>query len=244
MTEHGVQQKIALVTGVSRGIGEIIANFFLERGWRVHGISRSKPNINHQNFFWHQADLSREPEVARVAGVLEEAFDCVVLNAGMLGPMGSVIDISMQGWREAFDLNFFAPLALAQALTKHAKKNAAFIFLSGGGAVTPVAGVGPYAISKLAVVKLVEQLSIEDGQFRFYAIAPGAVDTEIFREHHERSGGGMPRFTKPEEIEKLIERFLADTNRLLNGKLIHVRDDIEKLLAVPDGGFVRRVEAR
>src|SRR3989344_1961172 len=224
-----------LITGVSRGIGEIIANFFLDRDWRVVGLSRSESSISHRNFHWHQADLSQESEVTRVVEALEGTFDCVVLNAGMLGPMGRVLEIPVQGWRDTFDLNFFGPLALIRSVFGRSSENACFIFLSGGGAVTQLSGVGPYAISKLALVKLAEQLSLEYPGYRFYAMAPGAVDTEIFREHHERSGGPAPRFTDSKEIHTLIAHFLDDSDGRLHGRLIHVRDDIEKLLKAQDG---------
>ena len=233
-----------LITGVSRGIGETIARFFLANGWVVHGISRSEPRIKDSRLVWHRADVGNTDELRRVLGELPGPFDCVVENAGMLGPIGRSLEIPMDGWRTTFDVNFFAPLTITRGILAKTNPNACFIFLSGGGAVTPVSGVGPYALSKLAIVKLVEQLSIEEDRFRFYAMAPGAVDTEIFREHHARSGGAVPRFTTADEIEALVAKLLADTERHLNGKLVHVRDDIHKLLSVPDAGHVRRVEAR
>src|SRR3989338_8712956 len=234
----------AIITGVSRGIGEIIARFLLKKGWTVHGLSRGEPGTRDPQLRWHRAGLGNAAEIDRVLGGLAGPFDCVVLNAGMLGPMGKSLEIPLAGWRETFDLNFFAPLSFTRALLPKCRSNACFIFLSGGGAVTPLAGVGPYALSKLAIVKLVEQLSLEESRARFYALAPGAVDTKIFREHHARSGGDMPKFTTPGEIETLLGQFLEDRDGRLNGKLVHVRDDIAKLLSVPDGGFVRRMEAR
>ena len=233
-----------LITGVSRGIGEIIARFFLGRGWTVHGLSRSPPALSDPRLVWHRVDLRNAEDLERVLGKLAGPLDCVVLNAGMLGPMGTSLEIPIAGWRETFDVNFFTPLAIIKAVLPKCTPNAYLIFLSGGGAVTPLSGVGPYALSKLAIVKLVEQLSLEEDRARFYAMAPGAVDTKIFREHHARSGGDMPKFTTPGEIETLLGQFLEDRDGRLNGKLVHVRDDVAKLLSVRDGGFVRRVEAR
>ena len=104
--------------------------------------------------------------------------------------------------------------------------------------------MGPYAVSKLAVIKLAEQLTLEYPSFRF---SPWRRehDTELFREQHHLSREPLPRFAEFAECSaRFLERLMADTEGSLRGKLVHVRDDIEKLLAVPDSGSIRRVEQR
>lgn len=231
-----------LITGISRGIGLALARSFLGKGWTVFGLSRSVPPLAHERFRWQSCDLSSAAATAAAIADWDTAFDAVIHNAAVLGPMGKALDIPSRGWRETFDVNFFAPLEITRLVLPLCREKACFIFFSGGGAVTAKPWVGPYALSKLALVKLVEQLALEYPEFRFYALAPGAVDTAIFREHHKRSGGPMPRFTAFGEIERLIGIFLDDTERLLNGRLVHVRDDLEALRTLADGGYIRRVE--
>ena len=238
-----VDARNILITGVSRGIGFNLARSFLAQGWTVFGLSRSAPPLEHERFRWRSCDLSSVKTAEEAIADWGAAFDAVIHNAAQLGPMGRALDIPIRGWRETFDVNFFAALEITRLVLPFCRNKAGFIFFSGGGAVTAKPSVGPYALSKLALVKLAEQLALEYPEFRFYAIAPGAVDTAIFKEHYKRSGGSIPRFTDFDEIDRLIGVFISDRQGRLNGRLVHVRDDIEKLLALAEGGLVRRVEA-
>ena len=92
--------------------------------------------------------------------------------------------------------------------------------------MTPKPFVGPYAVSKLAVTKLAEQLALEYPSFRFYALAPGAHNTKLFDEQNSMSSGPLPRFVDFADVERLLETLLGDTDGRLRGKLIHVRDDV------------------
>jgi NAD(P)-dependent dehydrogenase (short-subunit alcohol dehydrogenase family) len=109
--------------------------------------------------------------------------------------------------------------------------------------VTPRPQVGPYAISKLALVKLAEQLALEYPGLRFYGLAPGAHPTKLFEEQR-RVATTAPPFAHLSDVARLLHTLIADGEGRLNGRLIHIRDDIEKLLSLKDGGTVRRVERR
>ena len=70
------------------------------------------------------------------------------------------------------------------------------------------------------------------------------VRTKLFEEQHGASDPGPAAFAELPDVFRLLQKLIGDTGRRLNGKLIHVRDDIEKLLSVDEGGTVRRVERR
>lgn len=241
MDDHGTH---AVVTGVSSGIGNYLAHELLRHGWTVSGLSRRAPEIRDSRFEWHRCDLSDEPVVASVAEQLHKPIDLVVHNAAISGGLGPGLDIDLARWRDAFEVNFFAPLHLTQRLAPHCTPNACIVLLSGGGAVTARRRVGPYAITKLADVKLAEQLALDHPNLRFYALAPGAHRTKLFEEQHGASDPGPAAFAELPDVFRLLQKLIGDTGRRLNGKLIHVRDDIEKLLSVDEGGTVRRVERR
>ena len=241
MTAAG--SKHVLITGVSAGIGANIAQFFLRQGWTVYGLSRRTPAFQDTRFIWQQCDLTDPAAIAAWAAG-DVAFDAIVHNAALSGALGPGLGIPMAAWREAFEVNFFAPLDLTQRLIGHCRPNACIIFLSGGGSVTPKPFVGPYAVSKLAVTKLAEQLALEYPEFRFYGLAPGAHNTKLFDEQNSMSSGALPRFAEFADVERLLDTFLADTTGRLRGRLVHVRDDIEKMLAAPEAGMIRRLEQR
>ena len=235
-------EKNAIVTGVSSGIGNHLVKFLLQQGWSVSGLSRRPTDISDPRFAWYQCDLSDAQAVARVAQQLGKPIDVVVHNAAVSGGVGAALDLEVTAWRAAFEVNFFAPLSLTKHLVARCSPNACVVVVSGGGAVTPRPLVGPYAISKLALVKLAEQLALDHPRLRFYALAPGVHLTKLFEE--QRQPGSTPAFADLSDVERLLQTLIADTDGRLNGKLVHIRDDIEKLLSVPEGGLVRRVERR
>lgn len=232
------------ISGVSRGIGENLARFFLKRGWAVVGVSRTKPRLAHAVFSWYRCDIAKPAAVARLFRNRRWRFDCIIANAATGGPIGLSLAISEKSWGAVFDVNFFSHLEIARHAIRHARIGAAFIFLSGRGAATSRPLAGPYAISKLAVTKLAEQLAGEYPRFRFYAIAPGAHDTAMARDHLRRLGEPTPSPTDFLLVERLMMRLLADRKGRLNGRLIHVRDDLARLLSVREGGYIRRMEKR
>lgn len=236
------RKRTAFISGVSRGIGENLARYFLSRGWTVVGVSRTAPSIRHPAFTWKRCDISRPTEVRNVFSGMTRRFDCIIGNAAQGGPIGPALSIPAVVWRAVFDTNFFSHLEIVRHAIRHATPGAAFVFLSGRGAVSPRPLAGPYAISKLAVTKLAEQLAIEYPRFRFYAIAPGSHDTRMARAHLEKLGEPMPPPTDFKLVERLIGRLIRDRSGRMNGRLIHVRDDISSLLSLPGGGSIRRVE--
>lgn len=238
------ESKTALISGVSGGLGGDIARFLLADDWDVHGLSRTKPDFKHERFFWQEADLAQPAKLRGALSSLRQSFDALILAAGMSGPVGPGLILPLDGWRETFEVNFFAPLAIAKEMFVRLRPNACIIFFSGGGAANARPLVGPYAASKLAAVKLAEQLALDHKGFRFYAIAPGAHDTKIFREQRAGTGEPAPKFAEFSQVEKLIRTFISDTAGRLNGRFVHVRDDVEKLLSFPEGGMIRRFEAR
>lgn len=56
-------EKTALVTGASYGLGKAISNKLLKLGYKVYGVSRTKPSISNQSFVWIKADLLNNSEL-------------------------------------------------------------------------------------------------------------------------------------------------------------------------------------
>lgn len=238
------RSRTAFISGVSRGIGEGLARFFLRRGWAVVGVSRSKPRLSHALLTWHKCDITDPAAVRRLFRGRRWKFDCVIANAAAGGPIGPSLEIPQTAWREAFEVNFFSHLEVMRYIIRRAKTGAAFLFLSGRGAVSPRPRAGPYAISKLAITKLAEQLALEYPRFRFYAVAPGAHDTAMARAHLAALGEHTPDGVPFGALERLILRLIADREGRISGRLVHVRDQIGRLLSVPEGGYIRRIEKR
>jgi NAD(P)-dependent dehydrogenase (short-subunit alcohol dehydrogenase family) len=213
-----------ILTGASRGIGHATVKRFGEAGWRVITCSREDvPAECRRDPAWSHhivADLgdaaSREHFIAAAAAVIGGGrLDALVNNAGVspktpfkerLGCLNGELD----GWREVFELNFFAPLMLARALAAVlAKAKGAIVNVTSiaGHAVHPFAG-SAYSTSKAALSALTREMAVEFAEIgvRVNAIAPGEIETAMLSPETEVLIPRIPlhRLGQPEDVASAI----------------------------------------
>ena len=118
----------------------------------------------------------------------------------------------------------------------------------GGGAAYGYPDFFSYSISKVAVIRSVENIGQEFIKDKLnasiVALAPGAIDTDMLKKVIA-NGGYIKTITDISEPITFINKFLLDiiNSRLLNGRFIHVRDDLDKLLEKKKDMFMlRRIE--
>jgi NAD(P)-dependent dehydrogenase (short-subunit alcohol dehydrogenase family) len=104
--------KTAVVTGASYGIGQAIAELLLQEGWKVYGLSRSKPKFDNPRFVWLQCDLSHADQIGPVlAGISEPNVDALVSNAGVIYKENASA-VSQLSYEKTFSVNVLAPMLL------------------------------------------------------------------------------------------------------------------------------------
>ena len=234
-----------IITGASRGLGKAVALDLLDKGVMIIGLSRTNPKIDNPNFFWMNIDLSASPFY--YANYLKYRLDTtlemwsaknigIILCAGITGKPHGLIDsdLDLDKWSEVYQTNVIGNLVVIKCLLEH-MINVAYgriVFLSGGGAAFGFFEFSAYALSKVAIVREVENLAIElssKGNFSVVALAPGAMETDMLNEM--RKVGVMPKTTVDiQEPINFINAFLQSKNQCLNGRFIHVRDNWQKYL--------------
>ena len=156
---------VALVTGVSSGIGNATARALVARGYRVFGTARSETSTVPAQVERVLLDVRDGESIGRgVAEVLAKAgrIDVLVNNAGV-GVVGAIEETSLEQARDLFEVNFFGAARLTQAVlpAMRAQKSGRIVFISSVLGFLPAPFMGYYAASKHAVEGLAESLDHE-----------------------------------------------------------------------------------
>lgn len=173
-------KKNILITGCSSGLGLALTNYYLQKGFKVYGISRNKPEIQNQNFIHISFDLSKISDIkTSLTTILKEIknLDLVFLNAGMLGKIKILQELSIEEMQEVYNLNVYANKELLDILMQIDVKN--IFIISSGASKTGYKGWGSYSLSKAGVNMLVNLYSNEMFNTKVIALAPGVIKTPM-----------------------------------------------------------------
>ena len=220
------QDKLALVTGASRGIGAAIAEALAAAGAHVILVARTASALEDVEERIHKAggsatiaplDLTDGESIGKLAGAVAERWkklDVLVLNAAMLGSLSPVQDIDPKEYSRILSLNLLANQALIAAFDPLLKlaERAEVVALTSSGGAEPRAFWGAYGSSKAALEALLGAYADEtahSGRVRVHVIDPGATRTRM---RAIAFPGEEPETVKPPEVvaSAIVERLAAN----------------------------------
>ncbi|HJU21198.1 MAG TPA: SDR family NAD(P)-dependent oxidoreductase [Casimicrobiaceae bacterium] len=182
----------AIVTGVSRGLGEALARELQTRGAFVLGIGRaSSPVLAGERYRFLRCDLRDaaalpemlEPAFAEIAARRPSAV-CLVNNAATLEPVGVLGTTQATDIETSIGVNLIAPTVIAaifRYIFDDASVSRRIINVSSGAAQSVITGESLYCIAKAGLEMLTRTLAAEHGSATFHAITlrPGIIDTPM-----------------------------------------------------------------
>jgi NAD(P)-dependent dehydrogenase (short-subunit alcohol dehydrogenase family) len=218
-----LQDRVALVTGSSSGIGAEVARSLAAAGATVAVNSRTSLSAGQAlaadiGGSYHQADVG-DPDTARalIASVIDThgRLDILVNNAGVTHviPHADLEAATPEIWAEIYAVNVIAPFVLTTAAVPHLRVAA------GGGVVVNIGSLAgirqggssiPYAASKAAVHHQTRLLAAVLGpEIRVNAVAPGLVDTPWTADWHQARAGvsaitPMRRVATPADVAQVV----------------------------------------
>jgi NAD(P)-dependent dehydrogenase (short-subunit alcohol dehydrogenase family) len=188
-----LENKVAIITGASRGIGESIARCFAANGAQVvvasrkiEGLQSVADSIGPQAFAV-AAHTGREADCTALVEAAVKKFgkvDILVNNAATNPHFGPLVDVDEGAWDKTFEVNLKGYYWMTREVVKHLRGREA------AGSIVNVASVaglvasplqGVYAMTKAAVISMTKTLAYElaGNKIRVNAIAPGFVDTKF-----------------------------------------------------------------
>lgn len=229
-----MKDKCVLITGATKGIGWALARKLADQGCHVVGIARNTGDVDFPGYLYtcDLADAGRTEDTLRE---IRERFpvDAVVNNVGLVGaqPLG---EVDLTTLFNVLDLNVRVAVQTVQAFVESMKTrregrivNVVSRVIEGGFERTS------YSAAKSALVGCTRTWALELAEYgiTINAVAPGPIETELFRQGHpigsdaeKRALGSIPmsRLGSPAEVAHAIAFLLSDEAGFITGQVLGV----------------------
>lgn len=223
-----------VITGVTRGLGRALADWYIANGHTVAGCGRSGPAIFDLRFThpephsFDSVDVTQPVKVAlwaeRVLGAMG-APDFLINNAGLINAPAPLWKVQAQEFEKVLAVNVAGIANVVRAFVPAMieRGSGVVVNLSSGWGRSVAAEVAPYCATKWAVEGLTKALAEELPQgMAAVPLSPGVIDTEMLRACF---GDGAGSYPKPEEWAKKAGPFILGLGPKDNGKSLSVGGD-------------------
>lgn len=202
--------KTCILLGDRSDIAKSLIPFLETDGWAVHGWSRDRPFI-----------------------ALCE-WDLVICALGAVAPVGHWADLHREDVLDCVNSNLLLPIELLREVWPLKNPDASVCFMAGSNPQKIMPGYLPYNLSKMALLKAVEQIDYESPDCKVFALGPGYVKTKIHKatldanwpnERIARGDDGTPI----EKIYGCLKWCLDQSKEVVGGRNICVSDPWDRL---------------
>ena len=235
--------KVALVTGGSRGIGFAIAKILSDNGASVVITSKNSEKIKQaeakiSNSFGITCDIKKKNEVQNVLVQTIKKFgklDILVNNAGIFPKIKLLHEIEEEEWNEVLDVNLTGQFRFTKEAIPHLQKTSGCIInISSDAGLKAYQGFNAdaYSASKAALIVLTKCWALEyaKDKIRVNCICPGVVDTDMTKPFLKNQKDiefmnnehPLGRIGQPEEIGKSVLYFASDDALWITGAILTV----------------------
>ncbi|MDE5781577.1 MAG: 3-oxoacyl-ACP reductase FabG [Lachnospiraceae bacterium] len=240
-----LKQKVAVVTGGTRGIGYAVVRKFLENGAKIALLGSRQETVDRALELLKQegmqgdvigftADLNSPEDIAETFAKVKETFgslDILVNNAGV-SARDSIYDYKPQDFKKTIDLNLNAVFICAQAAARIMKEQGGGVIINTSSMVSLYGqpSGSAYPASKFAVNGLTKSLARELGKdnIRVNAVAPGITKTDMVAALPDElikpliASIPLKRIGLPEEVANAFLFLASDMSSYVTGEVLSV----------------------
>lgn len=238
--------KVALVTASTDGIGFAISRRLAQDGAQVVISSRKQQNVDRAvatlkgeglsvtGTVCHVGKAEDRKQLVATAVKLHGGVDILVSNAAVNPFFGNLMDVTEEVWDKILDINVKAAALMTKEVVPEMEKRGggSVVIVSSVAGFSPFPGLGPYNVSKTALLGLTKNLAIElaPKNIRVNCLAPGLIKTNFSsvlwmdkaREDSTKDYMHIRRLGKPEECAGIVSFMCSEDASYITGETVVV----------------------
>ena len=226
-----MNNKYAIVTGASSGIGKFLSIELAKKNFNVIMISRNKKklqqvsneiNLLNCNCSIIVADISKEKDISKISSQIKSLNIDVLINNAGVGIFNKIQDISFKEWNHHIDINLTGTFMMTKIVVDNMIKNKSgkIVFINSVAGLQPYPYSSAYVASKFGLTGFSSSLREELRQenIKVISIHPGSVDTSFW----EKSNADFSRenMLSAKDIACSITSAILAPNNLVYEKLV------------------------
>ena len=237
-----LNNKVALVTGATSGIGEATVKLLVENGAKVVLVGRNEERgkllenqilQNGGDAFFIKTDVSDEQQVITMVKIITEKYNTIDIlfnNAGVMLPSMEIERMPVEDWKASFDINVTGMFLVTRYLKPFLLKSKGVIINNASIAGMQHYAAGrsyAYSASKAAVIQFTHQMAKNYGEegIRVHCICPGIILTPILhgrdpKIYEERIPLG--RVGTPDDVAKVVVFLASEQAAYLTGVVLPI----------------------
>ena len=231
-------EKIALITGVSSGLGKTIAKLLLKNGCQVIGLSRREPKKLKKEwpdkFRWHFVDFSLPDSITTLYKEKLSKYNQInlLIHSAGQGHFIKFIEMDCQLIKRIVNVNLTSPLLLTKKIIPSMEKGGQVIFITSSATKIPSPLSSIYAATKTAQESMAASLNIEyaNSDIKFKILRPSLIKTDFLTK------SGIPSEEISTRIIQSKEKVALNLMKLIKNKST-VRNSGLSILIISVLGF-------
>ena len=245
MIEVDLSDKVAIVTGSSRGIGRAIALGLAKDGANIvvnalSNITKAREVAEEIESMGREvlvivADVSKKEHVESMVEQTLKRFgkiDILVNNAGIVGPTVPIQELSEEDWDRVISVDLKGTFLCCRAVIPHMirQRSGKIVNISSIAGKEGNANMTAYCAAKAGIIGLTKALAEEVAKYgiRVNCVCPALIETELVemmdkkQAEYLKSKIPLGRLGKPEEVAELVKFLVSDASDFITGQAINI----------------------